>query len=182
MKHWLLAAALICLGSSVQASPYFRFVNWSHPILSAGILIDQNHPAHITGVTDVALITHSTADGTLIPLSWQGIVPPEDWVPLQFGGGYGGGKGIINTGTSLNMAPPLTAILLGHLKPSGFKDALMSGFSGSGNSIFAFGPSLVATPVVDGTLLPINQWIVGRGIGAILNNSLRWEVQGAWRF
>lgn len=184
----LLGCTLSC--KNLYASPYFRLIDPSHPIVSAGVLFDPKDIMNTGVITNIALVTHSTRDGTIVPDKYQGILAPEDWVPVQVGGGYAAGNGVISAGTSVNLAPAVASALLRKVNASsspilqGAKQALSCGYStASGSNIgFAFGPTLVAFPIRNGVILPINKWTDGSGFGRIVNNALRWQVQGAWKF
>ncbi|MDE2020747.1 MAG: hypothetical protein KGJ13_10460 [Patescibacteria group bacterium] len=145
-----------------SASPYFRPLDISHPQVSAGAIWSLNGVKQSVGVTDLALITHSTHDGSIIPASLQKYVAPEDFVPLQVGaGGSFTGQAIINVGASVNVAPQIASLALAGLGKSSSPTAATlekvlsspkSGFS------FAFGPSWYVLPVNNGTIEPLRKW------------------------
>jgi len=153
----LISLGLLECAAFAQASPYFRPLDISHPQVSAGAIFSAQGIQQSVGVTDLALITHSTADGSIIPASLQKWIAPEDWVPLQIGaGGSFSGSAIINVGASVNVAPQIASLAIEGLGKSSSATAKaleaalsspQSGFS------FAFGPSWYLYPVENGTAL-----------------------------
>src|SRR5258707_15260797 len=101
MKHWLLTVALICFGSIARAVPYFDFIDPVHPQVSAGTIFDT-HGKPVMGFTNVAIVYHPLSAGSLIPLSWQKIIPPESWTLLNFGAGGYGGDGVGGVGAGVH--------------------------------------------------------------------------------
>src|SRR5438552_3585414 len=101
MKKFALVAVVLSLARSGWAGPYFHLIDPAHMQMSAGFLISPKTPSNTAGVTDLAIVTHSSADGTVVPEKWQSVLPPESWVPLQVGfGGSFKGEAIIAPGTS----------------------------------------------------------------------------------
>ncbi len=165
----LTTVALLTLAVPSFASPYFRPLDIAHPQISAGAIWSTSQLNQSVGVTDIAIITHSPSDGSIIPASLRSIIAPEDWVPLQIGaGGSFTGNAVINAGTSLNLAPQVAALLLKGVSASSspilgaVKNAL-SGNTASGLT-FAAGPTWYAAPVVNGTMLPVDKWAGRFGI------------------
>lgn len=179
-------AALACLLSqAVQAAPYFRLIDPSHPIIGAGLLIAPKDPLNTVAITDLALITHSTADGTIIPKSWQQILPPESWVPLQIGfGGSLRGDAVIAPGTSANIAPVLAAALLHGVdsNSAGWARAFKSALTGQGPGQLRLGGAMQGSLVKGGVFQSAKEMFPGRGIGEILGNAARIDVGYAWSF
>lgn len=154
---------------AVAPKKYFRFMNGdpAHPQMSAGIQFSLNGLSQTAGITDVAIITHSTADGSILSDEMQKRIAPEDLVALQIGGGVTVNKTVImNVGSSINLAPQVSALLLKGVDAAnspvlnGVKTALQAG----GKASFAFGPSFAETIVRDGTMLPISRWVGAVGI------------------
>ncbi len=159
----ITAALLAALAAPSIASPYFRPLDISHPQVSAGAIWSTSQLNQSVGVTDLAIITHSPADGSIIPGSWRSVMPPEDWVPLQLGaGGSFTGNAVINAGTSLNVAPQVAALVLRGVSASSspWLVAVKSAFTGASKTglSFAAGPTWYAAPVVNGTMLPVDKW------------------------
>lgn len=100
MKHWLMAAALICFGSSASANPYFRIINPAHPQPVAGAMLDPKDLGNTEAASLIPLITHSTADGCLFPT-----IVCEDWTPLAVGFSMNSGKLTLNVAPLANVLP-----------------------------------------------------------------------------
>lgn len=116
MKHWLLAVALICFGSTAKASPYFRIYGWdygshnlslssmSHPKPVAGAFINPTNVGQTSGGALVPLVTHSPNDGCLLPS-----FVCEDWSPLAVGGSINAGKLTLDVSSLFNVFPWMLA-------------------------------------------------------------------------
>jgi len=172
----LVSLGLLECAAFSHASPYFRPIDISHPQVSAGAIFSASGIKQSVGVTDLALITHSTADGSIIPASLKKYLAPEDWVPLQIGaGGSFTGSAIVNVGASINIAPQIASLAISALGKSGsasakaLQTALESPQSGLS---FAFGPSWYFYPVESGTALPLRSW----------QGKLGLFIGAAWRF
>lgn len=104
MKHWMLAAALICLGVTAKATPYFRpnpvFVDPAHPTTIAGALIDPVSLKESSGGALLPLFTHSPKDGCLLPN-----IVCESWAPAAVGGSINAGKITLDIGPVANVLP-----------------------------------------------------------------------------
>ncbi len=125
MKKLIVAVSLMIVGKA-QAAPYFRPIDLAHIQQSGGVYYGTDGRGQAG--TAVALITHSTKDGCLLPS-----VVCEDWSPLTFGGTFTGPNKLLAIGPSFNLAPLIKAGGLGLLnsvtKPetlSGVKEALAS--------------------------------------------------------
>ena len=157
LKVGLVALGLLEASVFANASPYFRPLDTTHPQISAGAIFSAQGIRQSVGVTDLALITHSTADGSIIPASLQKWIAPEDWVPLQIGaGGSFSGSAIINLGASVNIAPQIASLAIEGLGKSNSSaaralEAVLS--SPQSGLSFAFGPSWYLYPIENGTAL-----------------------------
>lgn len=145
MKHLILA--LLFLGVKAQAYPYLRPIDISHPVKIVGFYVDPLAPGQTSLGTAVALITHSTKDGCLLPS-----VICEDWAPLTTGFSVNAGKLLWNIGPVANIAPWVQTGLsklphMGWIAPD--PQAATS---------ISFGPQLNVNPVAHGVVLPVNQW------------------------
>lgn len=100
MKHWMLAAALICFGSTANAAPYFRLLDPAHPRPVVGALIDPSALGQTESASLLPLITHSPADGCLFPT-----VLCEDWSPLSVGASMNAGKATFDVAPLANVLP-----------------------------------------------------------------------------
>lgn len=182
MKHALLA---LLLAAPAAASPYFRPIDLRHPQVGAGFLIAPKSPLDTEAVTDVAIITHSTRDGSIIPAAWQSFLPPESWVPLQLGlGGSLRGNATAEAGTSANLAPQLAALALRGVDQasSGFLAAVKTALTGSGQGSVRIGVSLAGQLVRDGVWQSPRAMFPGQGFAEIVGNSARLNVGAAWQF
>jgi hypothetical protein len=185
MTRLLLAAALAASASVASAAPYFRLLDPAHPQVGASFLISPKSPGATIGVTDVALVTHSPADGTVIPDAWRPYVPPVAWTPLQLGaGGSLRGDAIVAPGTSANLAPAVAALLLRGVgaSSSGWAQALQAALTGTGPGQIRLGVAFAGLAVRNGTIQSAKEAFPGRGLGEIVGNSARLDCGAAWRF
>lgn len=178
-----LLLLLACIPAS--ATPYFRPIDPNHPQVGAGFLISPKDPIKTMAVSDLALITHSTKDGTIIPDNWQSLIPPESWVPLQIGlGGSFTGSATIAPGMSANLAPIVAANLLRGVdgNSSGVAQAIKTALVGSGQGYIRLGGALAGDIVNDGHFQSLKAAFPGRGIEEIIGNAARINVGYAWKF
>ena len=181
MKSLLLSPVLALTSAPCSAAllpkGYFKLIDLAHPQLSAGALIDPGDLKETLAVTDVAIVTHSNKDGSLIPQSWQSLLPPESWVPLQVGGGGNAGSYIMNIGSSYNFIPVVKNLALKLIdkaaKPESFA-GLRRALAPSTNQEFALaaGPSIHWDLMEHGEPLSPVRW---RG-------EFRWFTGAAWKF
>lgn len=167
------------------AKHYFRLLNPHHLVIGAGFLIAPKTPLQTSSVVDLALITHSTQDGTIIPQSWQDWLPPESWVPLQVGfGGSFAGDAVGAIGTSANIAPIVASTLLHGVdkSSSGAAQAVKTALAGSDNGGIRLGGEVAGQICKGGTLQSAKEAFPGRGIGEILGNAARVDFGYAWKF
>lgn len=169
MKHWLLTIALICFVSTAKAVPYFDFIDPVHPQVSAGTIFDT-HGGPVIAFTNVAIIYHPLSAGSLIPLYWQTIIPPESWTLLNVGAGGSGGNWVGAFGSSVNLVTPIQTWLYEGLYALGKAPSwLMPGAASFGISA---GPEWSANVIVNGTVEPFNKW----------NLAPRWYAGAAYKF
>jgi hypothetical protein len=102
-----LAAVALLLSAPAVAAPYFRVLDLSRPQISAGAFIDPTDPGNSSVGSMLAVVSHSTRDGCLLPS-----VTCEDWVPLSVGFAEKNGKAIFAVGPSINLAPLAKSLLL----------------------------------------------------------------------
>jgi hypothetical protein len=171
-----IVALILSLPTASAASPYFRLIDPAHPQVAAGALFDPAGLNKTYAVTSLALITHSTKDGSIVPEKWQTYLPPEAWTPLQVGGGGTGGEYVASVGASANFLPITQTWALKGInaisKPdalTGLKDALTPS---SGSFSLAAGPAFAFIPIVGGMMLPVSEW---KGL-------FRWYGGAAWKF
>jgi len=172
----LLALLVMLLPSLSLASPYFRMINPKHPQVAAGALFDPAGLGKTQAVTSLALVTHSTKDGSIIPEKLQPYFPPESWTPLQIGGGGNGGEYVATIGASANFLPIAQKWALHGIekisKPeslTGLKEALVPA---AGSFSLAAGPAFAFVPIRGGVMLPVSEW---KGL-------FRWYGGAAWKF
>jgi hypothetical protein len=91
---------LFLLSSAAQASPYFRVLNYEHPVTVGGALIDPVHLGNTQTTALLPIFTHSPADGCILPS-----VMCEDWSPLAIGGSVNAGKFSFIVAPIANVAP-----------------------------------------------------------------------------
>lgn len=171
----LVLAALCILAVKSMASPYFRFAGQGNWNLSEGVSFSHRDLAKTQNVTMLALITHSEADGSILPQAWVDAGWANAWTPLSVGFGCGqstSGK----LGSSANMSPAMRTLAIKVLekmhKPTA--DGLAGLFKAMPENLtFAFGPELNAEVIQDGRFMPMNQW---------WNDPLRWDFLASWKF
>jgi hypothetical protein len=181
----MIAAFLLMVPMAASATPYFRLIDPSHLQVSAGFLISPKNPSDTAGVTELALITHSTADGTIIPQSWQSIIPPESWVPLQIGaGGSFSGDAIVDFGTSMNLSPIIanTALRWINSASGGFLQGIKNALMGSQSGQIRIGYALEGKAVQGGTFQSWSGMFPGHGFGQIIGNASRIDTGVGWKF
>lgn len=248
MKHWHLAAALICLCSFSRASEwgpkqldpvvpvdtcawphtcatqdelafvqagrhelllaqagstaapippaagpmdghYLRFMDPHHIQQSASMLYSPSNRFPAAGVTDVCAVTHSTADGSIIPKNLWSWLPPEDWCALEVGAGgqwnpREHGNAIVDAGLSANVAPQLlgwTAIAVTSSSPQWLQVYKSAITSSGGNVHLRLGVGEEAH-MINGGLIAVNQMLPGSGLGDILNKNLVLKAGVAWHY
>ena len=187
MKYAML---LLALAVPSFAAPYARPIDFSHVQQSAALDIDPNGVAPSVIMTDFALLTHSNADGSIIPKAWQSWCPPENWAILEIG--FGGsahvsglklaGNAIVHVGSSLNVAPQLGALILAKVdatSPTALQavKAAMLGINGGGVRI---GYGLDGDFMYDGKLQSMKEAFPGQGALDILKKASRVTVGYAW--
>ncbi len=169
-KTLLLIATLIALAASRAAAfdgPYFQGIwengNYAHPLASAGELMTTKG-AYDGVATKIALVWHPADPlNSIIPLSFQRAgIKPFSWTLLDCGAGYGNGTGKLDCGAGVNFAPTLLGPLAQPLEASSSPAAQLAGQiisadlpNGSGLNI---GPTWAATPIQNGTIMPLNHW------------------------
>lgn len=185
MKIIFRIAFVLVFVAPSYAGSYFRLIDPAHPQIGAGLLISPKAPLETVAVTDLALITHSTADGTIIPESWRSVLPPESWVPLQVGfGGSFAGEATIAPGTSANLSPVIAAMLLRGVdsNSSGWAKALKTALSGNGQGQIRLGGALAGVVVRQGAFQSAKAAFPGQGALDIIGRAARVNVGYAWRF
>lgn len=146
MKYLMIA--LLFAAATAKATPYFRIMDPAHPHLSAGAFVDPIEPGNTSAGTSLALVTHSPADGCLLPT-----FVCENWSPLTVGFSANAGRALLGVGPSFNVAPVLKAGLLKVVdtitaedKYLGLKSSLSSEPLSKSDLSTAIGPNLVFSP------------------------------------
>lgn len=99
MKN-IIVAGLLFVASVAGAKPYFRLVNPSHPQMVAGALLDPQSLGNSEAASLLPIVTHSTADGCLLPS-----IVCEDWSPLAIGASMNAGKITFDVAPLANVLP-----------------------------------------------------------------------------
>ena len=168
---------------------YFRLLDPHHLVVSLGTLYDLHGVAPLTYITDVALITHSTADGSIIPAAWQRLgIQAEDWVPLQVGaggsakvsGGHLSGNALVAFGTAGNVCPLVLGWAVNNIgasAPLGFQIA-KAAITGDGSTYpkVRLGYVFQGQAIKDGVFQSVKEAFPGRGALGILNQAGRFEM------
>jgi len=195
MKKVILLALLALLvtpaGAQVLAPAgkpgvhYLRWMDIRHPQIAALTLFNLNDRAMFGGLADVAIITHSTLDGTMIPKTLQPYVPPAAWVPLQAGvGGNLSSRVIVHLGSSYNvgwtLATSIVKIAGLSTSPTGeavkqlFSDGMELGDAGTLG--FYVGIGMAANVVDDGHFQSVKAMFPGQGLGPVLQNAAKYSL------
>ena len=192
MKSWYTSLMLIALCSSFAgATPYFRMIDLKHPQTDNSLVYAMSNGAFVGGVTDVALITHSNGDGSIIPERLQkwGFAP-EPWVPLQVGiGGELSGNAFMHVGASANVSAFVAGTIInmigGLSNPTAkaigkfFTDGLE--VAGAGTFGFSAGVGIDGGFVHEGHFQSVKAMFPGRGLGQILENASAYSIGVAWQ-
>jgi len=192
MMAVMLTFAVIAAGSPRVsfAGTYFHLMKASAIHQSASISIDPNGVEPTVGVTDIAIITHSTADGTIIPARWQSWLPPEDWAPLTLGGGGNpaiqngklAGTSVITTGMSVNIAPQIGAFAFKNVGSGSalWLQALKAAFLGYNGSGVRMGGGFAGDVARNGVIQSPKEMFPGQGLGDVLKKATRATIGFAW--
>lgn len=97
MKSLLL---LVALSVPSSATPYFRFINPTHPQPVAGALIASDNLNQSEGAALLPLVTHSPNDGCLLPN-----IVCENWTPLAVGASMKSGNITLDVAPLANVLP-----------------------------------------------------------------------------
>ena len=171
-----LLAVLLCLPCCVGASPYFRPVGSGNWNVGDGVSFSAKSLAQTQNVTMLALITHSTKDGSILPQSMVDAGWADAWTPLSVGFAEGNGTTAARFGCSANLSPTATALIkkiIYQASPyyAGKYQALITAMPE--NLTFAFGPGLGLDVIQGGHFAPINHWT---------NDPIRYDFLAAWKF
>jgi hypothetical protein len=180
-------AAPVIVGAST--GHYFRLADVHHLLISAGTLYDLRGLAPVEYVTTVALITHSTADGTIVPPKLQALgISPEDWVPLEVGfggsakitGGHLSGNAITTFGTAGNACPLVLGWAVKNIGDSAplplqiVKAAILG--DGTDYAKLRIGYVFQGQAISDGVFQSAKEMFPGRGVLDIANRAGRFEL------
>lgn len=182
MKKLIGLLMLVSVGAS--ASPYVRPFDPVDIHQSAGCGFDTTGNAPMACTTDTAVLTHDTADGSIIPWQWQPLLPPEDWA-LSFGGGGDlHGEAVINGSLTANVAPQIASLLFKGVSTTSpqWEQGVKTFVDGSGNVSLRLGVGFYGDFVKQGHFQSASATFPGKGFGDILNRAKRAEVGLAWKF
>lgn len=182
----LLAVALMVMASSVNAA-YFKVLGFGSPVeQSAALLLDPEGKQSHVAVTDIALVTHSIKDGTIMPLacrdSW---CPPESWSPLSVGGGIAfNGDKVINLDTSVNIAPQLAALTMARVNTDSptWLQVLKKGLDQSGAAKIRVGWAEMGYATRNGVFQSAKEAFPGCGLFDIAHRAGRIAIGVAWTY
>jgi hypothetical protein len=164
---------------------YFRGIDVAHPEVAMGFDIAPKDLSQTTGITSLALITHSDKDGTLIPERLQAYIPPVSWAPLAVGfGGSFKQEVVLDIGTSANVSPAVAKLLMRGVDSSttGWAAAIKRALEGESKAQIGLGVSLGGSWVKDGVFKSMKQMFPGCGPLEIVGNAARLSVNGGWKF
>jgi hypothetical protein len=180
----LLASLLALLAASSHATPYARPFDAKNIHQSAGCGFDTTGNSPMACTTDIAILTHDTSDGSIIPWAWQPLLPPEDWAVSVGGGGSIKGEAVINASATSNVAPQLASLALKGITNSSpaWAQDVKTFAEGTGALQLRLGIGFYGNAVVQGHFQSFAAAFPGRGIGDILNRAKRLEVGVAWKF
>jgi hypothetical protein len=106
MKHYLLAAALICFGSLTHAAPYFRFLRPLDEVKTGAFIKIGTPNDNVTYGLQTTLVKHRAEDGYFL-------LPGVSWALLDVGGAKSPeGRLTLVAGPSVDLSEPVKAALL----------------------------------------------------------------------
>lgn len=192
MKKMIIALALLLIGLNSSANPYFRPIDIHHTQTDAINLFKLSDGQYIGSVVDLALVTHSNADGSIIPQKLQDIgFLPEPWVPLQVGfGGNVHQNALIHLGASANVSAFVAGSIIkacGGI--SGPKAKAVADFMTTGLDLgakygiigFSAGIGIAGNIVTDGHFQSLRAMFPKQGFGENLKNSSAYSLGLAWK-
>ncbi len=162
--------------ASIKSHPYFRFLGQRNWNVGEGPSFSAKGLAQTQNVTMLALITHSTADGSILPQSWVDAGLADSWTPLSVGFGFGGGTTDVRLGCSANVSPMARNLIiksLGYMHGPTARSLEGLFKAMPDNLTFAFGPGLGAQVIRNGVFQPINKW---------WDDPVRYDFLAAWHF
>lgn len=185
---WLVVMLGFSSGGA-WANPYLRLFDTHAIQQSVSLDIDPTGRKSNSVLTDIAVVTHSTADGTIMPAfcrsSW---CPPEDHAFTLGGGGNVGftngklqGNSVISVGWTANVAPQLLgwAVMgIGNSSAPWLQAVKSQILSSNGNGI-RLGGGLDGNLVNNGTFI-WKQILPGQGLGEIIKNAWRIKIGYRW--
>ena len=161
MKHWHLAAALICLCSTAQAAPFYQtiFQDPTHPIISAGTFLDPTgNKAPLQGFAVASVYHNDPAPTTLLKSLYAQHA-------LTLDGGYGSGNGFAGVGLAANLLPSVKTLASDGLNacsnPGQFqnvKTLLAAPIPGSVDLYGFLGPQIIVNGLQQGQLIQPSKW------------------------
>lgn len=175
----------------VPAKKYFRPMDPAHIQQDAIGLYAVRDRSFLGGVTDIALLTHSSKDGSIIPERLQEWIAPENWVPLQIG--FGGDitkNALMHVGASYNVGGQLAHFIVKATGSSetgvgkGINQVFQDGLTlPNGSNIgFALGLGLAASVVKEGHFQSVMAMFPGQGLGPILTGASCYSLGARWTY
>lgn len=164
------------ISPAAKSHPYFRFLGKGNWNVGEGASFSAKGLAQTQNVTMLAIITHSTADGSILPQAWVDAGWADAWTPLSVGFGFGGGSTDARLGCSANVSPTARNLAikgLGFLHSPTAKGLKELFESMPDNLTFAFGPGLGAQIIHNGVIQPLNKW---------WGDPVRYDFMAAWHF
>lgn len=187
-----VVALLVAVAFPVQAKQfgflpdhYLRPIDFTHPEIAMGFDIAPKDLSETTGITSIAIITHSDKDGTLIPERLQPYFPPVAWAPLAIGfGGSFNQEVVLDIGTSANVSPALAELLMRGTDSgtTGWAAAIKRALEGESKGQIGLGVAFGGSLVKNGTFKSAKQMFPGEGFMDVFGNALRLSVNGGWKF
>jgi len=183
----IIIAAVLLLVAVPSHAAYFRVLGFGAPVQqSLSTLLDPFGLKDSAAVTDLALITHSTADGTIMPAFCQANwCPPESWSPLAIGAGADlKGNKVINVDTTVNLAPQLATLILNKVgagSPS-WLQVVKSGLAGTSAARVRIGWGELGYATRNGVFQSAKEAFPGAGALDILRQAGRVDIGVAWTY
>ncbi len=139
MKKYPVAVFIAVFGfiaQAVYAVPYFRPFDFKHPQTIIGAAIDPKNLKDSRALNLYPALTHSPADGCLLPS-----IVCEDWTPIAIGGSINAGKLTVDVAPLANILPWMQAGLL-KIVPASWNGivGVLTPTPGSAPVTFAGGP------------------------------------------
>jgi hypothetical protein len=163
MKKMMFVLAFMFVAANVKATPYLRLIGPDNYQVADGALFSSKGINQVQNAAVLGLITHSTKDGSLLPLWLQKYVAPEDWM-IGVSVNSGGGNTTADLGLIFNITPQLQGwglSVLNYLAPNSLgnlKSFLQTAGTTYPDLNIAIGPMLNLAAIQNGTIEPFDKW------------------------